>query len=164
MITMSETAAFNLASSTFLILECCLNGHAFGIFSHTLMGSSQVRDQKPSFLISDLPTGTQPDFIAMFLPQQNLSIPVLPFFTDKERSCLPILVPVTKLAAEMGIIFDPQDVMPSHFLAQVDQGEATQTTICQQRHPFLPKKRGDLLKEIRHDLPLPAIPLLLLWH
>jgi hypothetical protein len=50
----------------------------------------------------------------MFLPQQNLPIPLIPFFLDEERSCLPILVGVAKFPAEAGLLFDPQNVMPPH--------------------------------------------------
>src|SRR5438876_5401189 len=106
MIVVSETAAFNHASSTLLILKRRLDSHAHGVFTHPFMRSGLIGNQKPRFLVAGFPARAEPGFKRMLFPQQNPSIPLIPFFLHQGLALLPILIPMATLSAEPLLIFD----------------------------------------------------------
>src|SRR5579862_1169939 len=146
-IVVSETAAFNHAASTLLILKRRLDSHAHGVFPDPFMRSRLIGNQKPRFLVSWFPARAEPDFKRMLFPQQNPSIPLIPFFLHTELAWLPILIPMANLSAEPFLLFDAQDVMPSDVLAQFDQVQATESPIGQQGTVLAGQIWGHLLKE-----------------
>jgi hypothetical protein len=102
----AEAAAFTPTAATLLILKGRLDSHAQGVCTHPFVGSGPIGDQKPGFLVARLRASAQPDFKGMLFPEQDLSIPVLPYLLHQGLALLPIVRAVAKLPAEPLLMFD----------------------------------------------------------
>src|SRR5258707_5691215 len=159
-----KLATLNHASSALAILKGRFYPHAPPILAHALRRGWSIGDEKPGFLISWLPTSTEPASKLMLLPQHDLSIPVLVRLGHKLLALLPVPIRVPKAPPTPLLIFNPQHVMPANPLAQLNQGQAGQSPIGQQGALVAAEMGSHLLKEVRHDLPLSLLPRLVLRH
>jgi hypothetical protein len=77
---------------------------------------------------------------------------------------VPIWIPMANLSAEPFLLVEAEDGMPCDVLAQGDQVQATESSIGHQGTVLACEIRGNLIKEMSTDFPLPLIPFFLLWH
>src|SRR5438309_2295252 len=164
MISPLKLAALNHASSALAILKGGFDPHPPLILAHPLGRGWPIGDQKPGFLMSGLPTGTELASKLMLLPEQDFSIPVLAWLADNLLALLPVSIAVSKAPSAPFLIFDAQHVMPAHPLPQLNQGQAGQSPIRQQGALVAAEMRSHQLKKVPNDLPLSLIPGFLLWH
>src|SRR5258708_14851848 len=152
------------ASAALLILKGRFDAHTPPLFVHTLGRGRPIGDQQPGFLISWLPTGTEPNDQPMLLPEQDLSIPVLAWLGHKLLALLPVAIGVPKPPLAPVLLFDAQHIMPAHALTQLNQGQAAQPPIGQQGALSTAEMGSHQLKKVPNDLPLSPLPGLLLRH
>src|SRR5258708_21789179 len=100
------------ASATLLILKGRFDAHTSPILVHALMRGGPIGDQQPGFLISWLPTGTEPASKLMLLPEQDLSIPVLARLGYNLLAFLPLPIAVPQAPPTPFLLFDAQHIMP----------------------------------------------------
>src|SRR6266480_6648709 len=164
MIALFELATLNQIATALLIFKRRFYPHAPSVFAYPLMRSWPIGDQKPGFLVSWLPAGTQPSEKFMLFPHQNLPIPLITWFVHKCLALLPVPIGVPHFSSTPLLVFDPQDVMPANPLAEIDQGQAAEPTIGQQRTLLTRKIVSNQGKKFPKQFPLSLIPLLLLGH
>src|SRR5260370_10132139 len=148
-----KLAKLNHASSALAILKGRFYAHAPPILAHALRRGWSIGDEKPGFLISWLPTSTEPASKLMLLPQHDLSIPVLVRLGHKLLALLPVPIRVPKAPPPPLLIFNPQHVMPANPLAQLSPGQAGQSPIAQQSPLAASTMPSHFLTELPHDLP-----------
>src|SRR5436305_565720 len=164
MISPLKLAALNHASSALAILKGGFYPHTPLLLAHALRRGWPIGDQKPGFLISGLPTGTERARKLMLLPEQNVSIPGLAWLADHLLALLPVSIAVSKAPSASFLIFDAQHVMPPNPLTELNQGQAGQSAISQQGALIAAEMRSQQIKKVPNDLPLSLIPGFLLRH
>lgn len=159
-----EAAVFDLPASTLAILKGGFHLHPLAIGGDPSMGSWQIGDQDPRFLVFCCPTDAQVRGELVLLPEEDLSIPGLPRLRDAVLALLPISIHMTPFFAEPLPLFDAQHIMPSHLLAEPNEGQTAEPTICQQRTARVFEQITQAAKERTQQIPLALLPGLFLRH